>query len=741
MSNRLAWIVAALCIPLAASVLPASAATIPCATHAACKAEQMSKAPKAKVDPSVAASIAAAAPAAVTQTLAGAYVGTAYAADYGMKCDGLDDDTAGLNAVLSAAQANSGPANAQASGIKVILPGGLCIISGAIKIVVTKSMTVAGLGIGTTHLQWVVPTGGFAFTVSNGASLTVDDMTISKKTGVNPTGSTFVGEALSIAAGGSDQTSYGTPLPRSFNVGSVTVANLSIYPGNPNGQTDGWAVGVHLTDLPAPTISNVSVNMPGYVKPIGALASPAAPGPFSNGPSLPTSGATAANSSAAAMGIGVADGVLLQGSAATKADPNAADYSIDAVVSDLTTTGGLVGLDLYRFQGAYVSSFKSASDVIGIRADTPDNVTELLSVMGSLFTDTADGIYANGVAGINVNGNYFIHSNGGANAPAYAAIWLRNGTNATVTGNNINGDGKSSPAQEYGIFFSNDANDGTGGFPNSVNGNVIFSINDVCIGNDKNVKAISASGNSLVGCTTPIADGAANIPYWVDDNSYTDNVSNNHPDMVENGNGLQLPEALTVGSFADVGTIKVLSDNVQTFLLDGSGNLTAAGALTVGGSINAGGSLTAAGNMTLGGSVTIAGTYAAGNASHSVIQEVAGGWGGGGSLIQLRSPSGGFPQLTGQSVMAIGELYCISGGFRLTWHVIGHWALSATSATVQSFQVTPEPDVDTTWALQTLKGAITPQADTSAAAIDVNVVKGFGGIVDCTADLHELTVD
>ncbi len=718
----------------------------PCRTPASCTAVQKTVQAKVAVDPALAASVAAAMPSTVATTLSGAYADTMYGSDYGMQCNGISDDTAALNSVLTAAEANSGAANAMASGVKVVLPGGLCLISGEIDVAVTKSIYVAGLGIGSTHLQWTAPTNGLMFVVSNNASLTISDMAISKKVGTNPSGSTFVGQAVSIAAGGPDVTMYNTYLPRNQNTGSVTVANLSIYPGVPNGQTDSWAVGVHLTDLQGPTVENVSVNMPSYSllpnpkglpSPASPLPSPTAPGPFDNGAALPTSGTTAAGSPAASLGIGVSDGILIQGTDATQADPNAMGYNTDAVISDVNTTGGLVGLDFYRFQGAYVSSFKSVAQGIGIRADTPANVTELLSVMNSEFTDAIDGVYANGVAGSNLSGNYFMHSDASTpGLPAYAAIWIRNGATNTISQNNINGDGKNSLASEYGIWLSNDASDGSGGFPNTETGNVLDGLNGICLGNDKNVTAINATGNSMKNCGTYIADGAANIPYWGDYNSYVDNISNT-PDMMENSNGLQLPEALTVGSFADVGSIKVLSDNLQTFLLDGSGNLTNAGNLTTGGAI------TSSGGVSTGGALSAAGTISTGNLHHMVVDEAVGGWGNGGYLISLQPTSGSLPVLSNVAVMTYGEIYCVSPGFRMAWRVNGHWLVSGSTATVQEFQAVAETDSDTKWSQETLTGtsAITPQAMPNAPGVQVAVGQAFSMTLDCTGDLHEMIVD
>ena len=717
------------------------AAEAACTTPTSCKVEQQKSRAKAKIDTKLAASLAASVAPAVAQTLNGAYNSTMYGSDYGMKCDGIDDDTAGLNAVLVAAQANTGAANALASGVKVILPAGLCIISSPIVISVTKSMAFSGLGIGTTHLQWVAATNGLSFIVSNLASLTVDDMTISKKVGTNPTGQTFFGEALSIAAGGPDVTSYGTPWPYSGNVGPVTVANLTVYPGNRNGETDSWAVGVHLTDLSGPTLSNVNVNMPAYTLPVSAMPSPTALGPFNNGANVPTSGTTGAASAAAELGLGVADAVLIQGTDPSSTDPNTAGYGIDAVISNLTTTGGLVGLDLYRFQWVYVSGMKSVDDDIGIRADTPDNTTELLSVINSMFTTRVEGVFANGVAGVNVSSSYFIHSESTSPAmPTYTAIWLRNSTSATVTGNDINGDGNNSLSQEYGIFFNNDADDGAGGFPNTVSSNVLFALNAVCIGNDQHVTALDVTGNSLRGCKTNFADGAA-IPYHLDDNSYVGNIAGNHPDMVENSSGLELPEALTVGSFADVGSIKVLSDNLQTFLLDGSGNLSIAGSFSTAGPITTNAGLSATGSIASGGSVSAAGPFSTGNANHMAVEEVVGGFGWGGQTFALTPSTGSLPTLNNVDVMVSGELYCVNNSFRISWRVLGHWLAAAPTSTLQQFIAIPEPDPDTTSALATLGSIITPQANPTSVGVQVSIRSGYGATFDCTADLHELTVN
>ena len=697
-----------------------------------------------KVDTTMAASIAAAVPSSVAQTLSASYSSILYGADYGMQCDGIDDATAGLNAVLAAAQTSSSLANAQASGVQVVLPGGVCLISGAITVAVTKSMEVTGIGVGATHLEWTAPTNGLMFTVSNNASLTINGMTISKRPGVNPSGSTFLGQALSIAAGGPEVTTYNTYLPRHQNVGAITVSNISIYPGNPNGQTDSWAVGVDLTDLAGPTISNVSVNMPGWgtlpnpnglATPISGLPSPASPGPPNSGMPTRTSGTAGSGSTASNLGIGVADGVLLQGTDPTSSDPNAGDYSVDAVISDLSTSGGLVGLDFYRFQGAYISSFKSVADVIGIRADTPNNVSELISVSGSQFNDTVDGIYLNGVAGSSLTGDYFLHADGGVQGlPAWAAIWVRDGTNNSLSGNNINGDGSGSIAPEYGVYLTDDAQDGTGGFPDTVSGNEIAQVNGICIGNDKYVTAISVTGNSLRGCATYTSDGAANIPYYTDDNSYVNNISNT-PDISETSDGLSIPQAVTVGSFATVGSLKILSDNVQTFLLDSSGNLSVAGNFTMGGNLTMGGSLVAYGIVQTN-SMYAGNLFVLGNNHHSIYEEAAGGFITGTGVLPLTDAAGGFPGLSYGMAAVNGELFCAAGGFRISWRIHGHWVPSNGTAAATVFQATPETDGDTSFALSHL--TVTPQPIANPPGVQVAVGGSFAQTLDCTADLREM---
>ena len=215
------------------------------------------------------------------------------------------------------------------------------------------------------------------------------------------------------------------------------------------------------------------------------------------------------------------------------------------------------------------------------------------------------------------------------------------------------------------------------------------------------------------------------------------NISNT-PDISETSNGLSVPEALTVGSFADVGSIKVLSDNVQTFLLDGSGNLSIAGNLTMGGDLRMGGSLVAYGIVQTN-AVFAANLVVQGNAQHSIFAEASGGFITGTGVLPLTDPAGGFPGLSSGSAAVNGELFCSAGGFRISWRINGHWVPTNGTATATVFQAIPETDGDTNFALSHL--TVTPQPIANPPGVQVMVGGTFAQTLDCTADLHEVITD
>ena len=500
--------------------------------------------------------------------------------------------------------------------------------------------------------------------------------------------------------------------------------DLNILPAWANAQTDSWNTGILEKNIASPVINNVVVSLPGWssipnpggftcqessVKipcAIAALPSPSNPIP------------TPAN-----LGFGTATGVALEGVGASA-------YQTSSVVNALTVSGGLVGLDLKQFQGAYIATSKFASDVYGVRADTAGSGSTNLSVSNTLFTETVAGIYSNGVSGTEIEGNYITAGDGAAtNLPAWAAIWDRNPKQLTVSSNNVLGAGNAARPQ-YGIFLSSDAPNSA---PASLSGNTVYNLTSsgsVCIGNDLNTTMINASGNSMTSCTTNVSDPT-------NDNAYANNTLT-YPDEYDDGNrDVQFPKSVTIGSGSTAGSLQIITDGVQKLLADSSGDLTASGSVTAGGSVIAAGALT-------GSSVTSNSSFVmTGSSSHNGAEEVVGNWIVGAGTLTLSAPSGAFPAVTNGLVTLFGELSCSNPGAVVTWHIIGHYISSNGALQTKAFAATVENDGDSVWLNGILTGAnkITPQLNPKSVGLQVVFGPGTNALYDCTATLNQMVND
>ena len=664
-----------------------------------------------------------AASAGVSSALSSSYSAVLNAGDYGMTCtgstttgsDGNTTDTDALIATIAAAAPLS-------QGAEIMLPTGLCELNEEIDIPVTAPMRFTGAGIGLTKLEFLTPSGastavgnGLVFTLSNMANLTIDDFTVSRHLG-SDLGKNFIGTAISVNASKSTQ------------AGNVLVDNLSIYGAAAGAQTDSWNTGLLETNIVDPVINDVTVSMPGwgyipdpggYVCQIGGGGLPCAP---HNLPSPANPVSTPSN-----LGFGAATGVALLGS-------GYGNFSIDSVIEGLTVNGGLVGLDLATFQGAYVVDSNFTNGVYGIRADTLGTVSELLSVANSQFTSTTAGIYTNGVGGMQITGNYIQPAYAAfGNLPDWAGIWDRNDNNVTVSDNNIVGSA-SAAAPEYGIWTSSD---GYNGFPVSITGNTIYNLSapgSVCLGNNVNVTSINATGNNLYACAVYLQDQQGG-------NAYGSN-SFQTPDILDDGHDdVTFPNALQIGTFHSPGSLTIDNFNVQTFAVDTSGNVTANGNLTSKGSIT---------GATLNGSslVTSGSLVFSGSTGHNLAQQVVGNFyfpGPSNPLtISLNPPSGGFPAPTSGLATMFGELTCGSNnGYIASWRIEGQYLVSNGTPTLSAFKATIEGDADSQKLAAAMGGNFTvaPQANPNALGLQMTFGTAVVNTWDCTSALSEMVVN
>jgi hypothetical protein len=693
------------------------------AAHAATSASPT--VPVMPTAPPAASELKAAVSSSVAATLATPAGGVLSGNNYGMTCtnnatvqaDGNTVDTDGIIAVVAAAAAAP-------YGTEIDLPAGLCVFNKTITIPVTASLRFKGAGMGVTTLQFWTPNGvstpvgsGLIFNITNNSSLTLDDFTINRRLGSN-LGTTYVGTAISIAASATNP-----------QAGNVTTTNLAIYPALANGQTDSWNIGLQETNIPGPVISNVTITLPGW----GNIPNPSAY-QCSTGSStvpcaihaLPSPANPVATPANLAYGK-VATGVALGGS-------GPGNYQIDSVISALTVSGGLVGLDLTQFQGAYVTDSKFASTVYGIRADTVGTTSELLSVQNSLFMTTVAGVYTNGVGGMQLTGNYIQHTDTQmSNLPSWSAVWANNDNNDTVTGNNIIGGGGGAVVPEYGIWHSSG---GPNAFPVTISGNTLYSLSStgsVCMGNTQTMQTINATGNSLYGCATYLADQNGN-------NAYSNNTLLTPSQVGSTTNGNSFANSVTIGALGNSGTLSVGNNGVSMFNV-ANGNVSANGTITAGSNISAGGGVSAR-SLTSTSTITMQPST-----SHYGSQQVVGNFyfpnGTNPSTIALSSPNGGFPSLTAGLATMFGELTCSGNNTIISWHFVGHYTINGTRLVPGAFSATPEADSDSQAAVKVLVGTstITPIPNPYTIGLEVSFGPGVIQTQNCTAMLSYMVLN
>ena len=633
----------------------------------------------------------------------------------GMTCDGdtslqADGNTVDTDALVSMINTLT----ALPGGGEISLPMGQCEVNQEIDIPTSSSIRFSGGGIGLTNVEFFSPSSavrpvqnGLVFDVMNSANLTIDDFTISRRMGANR-GSTFSGTAVSIIAAADGM------------AGNATVANLSIMGPSATAQTDGWSSGLLENNIPAPVINNVSVHLPGwatmpnpnhYMCMIGPLPTSCAIHALPS-PTNPIS--TPAN-----LDFGVGAGVALGGINGS--------YQIDSVINGLSVTGGLTGLDLRSFQGAYVTNTVVSASAYGIRADTLNTTSELLAVSNSSFSTAVGGIFTNGVGGIQVTGNSFSPSapNVG-NLPVWTAIWSLNDNDVTIQGNNVTAQA-TSLSPDYGFYESSGDGDG---FPIAITGNTLeglSSAGSVCLGNDAKTVTISASGNTLIGCSTNIAD-------LFGSNGYADNTLGSPDELTDATGATDFPQAVQIGTFADPGTLSILENGSPSFSVDSSGDAA------VQGTVNGNGMLSASGSLVGSPVLSQSGFILAGNPSHYSSEEVVGGRvsAGGGSVV-LAPASGGLSPITSGFATLHGEVTCSDLANNTgSWHVIGHYVAASNSVAAMAFLATPETDDDSAKFMQEFVGSNSINFSLSPNSIGLQVIAGSAVRValSCTSDLH-----
>ena len=328
------------------------------------------------------------------------------------------DDTAALRATV-AAYTSAGP-----KGADVVLPSGTCVIGGEIDVPASTNLRFRGSG--ATHLLWDALTNGIVIKESNGANVTVADLTISKLPGTNGSGSNLQETALWVG---------------SLNslVGENNITNILIYGATGSGQADGWSDGLVEANLARASTTHISVTQPfGVPSSVNGVRTPIAgvPTPSSLG-SMPAS-----------LGFGVGSDVVEEGINNT--------YAIDNSFADIVTTGGNEGFEAGAYQGIFGTKLKLEDTHFGLRADgtlstagcgitssfvgtctNGSGTDELLQLSSSYAIADISDVYTNGSSYLNLAGNTFWSF--GAATGAWTAVWSRDQNNDMVTGNGIEG--------------------------------------------------------------------------------------------------------------------------------------------------------------------------------------------------------------------------------------------------------------------------------------------------------------
>ncbi len=654
---------------------------------------------------SLSANTVAAATSSVRRTLAQHFSDTINGADFGMACNGSTDDTAALKAAVAASIARP-------HGAELILPAGQCEIGGEIDVTTSTSLRFDGRGLGTSHLEFTGNTDGLVFTLSNGANLTVDDFTISKRSGTNPSGTVFAHRALVVQAAlvNNGQASH-------TQAGQVILTRLDVYGASPGGQTDGWAVGIGVIDINFPDIIDNVVSQPGG--PISAaLSSPLSLQPY------PT-----------AFAPGVASDYLLQGllEPAGFSNAGAQDYTLDGTVIGNAATGGIAALDLDGTQGGYIAANRFFANSYGIRSDSKASTVENITVVANFIQDTVDDVYLNGMQGAEIGSNMFWEFNSSTGMPLFVGVWLRNGSSNAVTGNSFELNGGNNPPGENGIYFTSDQTaGGFANFPSTVTANNIFNVHGVGIGNDATSSNLVVSSNSI-NLSNPSDSGVQDLSITASNprgnNDYIGNLSP-YPELKSDTNGsVFVRRSLTCGGPYDVCALSVVSNGTTTFATDASGNATVQSNLAVGGSVRA--PRIASPFVTVGG---VSGhqtvqadlwAYASGTVTMTID----------GSVQNAANSLPGLPSMTSAGSLSIsGRMVCAASVGIEAFKFVGLWVGSGNGVlSVKSFTAVEDDgqaSPPSGWGMQ---GAV----DTTN---NLPLIQGTGlsATTDCTAQVAEI---
>ena len=265
--------------------------------------------------------VAEASNATVQRTLAAHFADTVNGADFGMQCDGATDDTRALAATLRIAAA-------RAAGAEVNLPSGRCMLSAEIDVTDAYGMKITGRGVQSTQLVWTGATNGLVVTVNGGSSatgapgLTVADLQFTKIPGANGGSAVHVGTALTVTT------------PNFADAGQLVLFNLVAQPPTERQSADSWNQGFNIGAFAHADAVNVQSFM-------GAATT-------ASSDVFPDISQTATIASPKAVpvampadaGWGVQCGLCIEGSAAAGA------YVADIHLVNVTTTGGISGIDI-----------------------------------------------------------------------------------------------------------------------------------------------------------------------------------------------------------------------------------------------------------------------------------------------------------------------------------------------------------------------------------------------------------
>ena len=484
--------------------------------------------------------------APVQRTLAAHFSDTINAADFGMRCDGSTDNAQAWASML-AAYANL------ASAAKITLPSGNCRTSSIPLFTVNTPLDIEGNGMGPTNV--VMTSGGtdaMVFTLANASSLSLHDFTISRVAGATDTGaswptSRFQGRAIYVSANGNV----------TGNGGQVQIDRVRVIAGpnenaaNNSGQ--GWAIGIGLTDVHTPEISNSRVfNAP--------TLETAIPGDTALAATLPMPGSSTNTTTPANLGIGIASDFMVQG---------AGDYSDDVSFKGNGANGGLVGFDVGDLvQGVYGVNNRATYSAYGLRAEGT-NLPELVAWSNGLFNSGVSCAMLNGYNESSVSGNLCIHETWYA-SPYWAGFWMRNLGWSTLTGNNVLGLYSGAKQGETGIQID------TGAYPMSVSGNTIRAMNQVCVNISANATDASVTGNTTQECSASNINRGNSTAVLMGNKTDTGSISDDGAGNLAISGTVSAGGLQCGGSSASC-TINQVTNGTTVFSSDASGNQATTG--------------------------------------------------------------------------------------------------------------------------------------------------------------------